>query len=99
MEFLRDESIDEAEPTTEETSKDIAIVDSGEEKGPNPVDSSVELDKPEAWSDQHQGGTKKGIIGNWLEVIGRLRISERGYLNSDFFQRRRCCPVLCFFLV
>ena len=77
MEFLRDESIDEAEPTTEETSKDIAIVDSGEEKGPNPVDSSVELDKPEAWADQHQGGTKKGIIGNWLEVIGRLRISER----------------------
>ena len=81
MEFLRDESVDKAESQTEETSKDIAIVDSGGEKESIPGDSAVELDKPEAWSDHQQGGTKKGTIGNWLnwlKIIGRLRITERG---------------------
>ena len=73
MEFLRDGSIDEAEFPTE-TPKDIAVINSGGEKGSNPADFAVELDKPEACFDHQKEGTKKGTIGNWLKVIGRHRM-------------------------
>ena len=99
MEFLRDESIDEAESQTKETWKDVSIIDSGGKKGSNPGDSAVELDKPEAWSDHHQEGTRKRTMGswlNWLKVVGRSRECiryQRGSFNFIFFQRRRCCLV------
>ena len=102
MEFLRDESVDEAESQTKETSKDVGIIHSGGEKGSNPGNSAVELDKPEAWSDHQKGGTKKGTIGNWLKVIGRRRECIRyqvGSFGFIFFQRRRCCLVPCSSLV
>ena len=74
MEFLRNGSIDEAEPTTEETSKDIAIVDSGGEKGSSPADSAVELDKPEAWSEHHQGEPRQEQL-----AIGSKSLVGLGY--------------------
>ena len=103
MEFLRDGGIGKAESQTEETSKDIAIINCGEKRESNLGDSAVGLETPEVWYADQQGKIKKGTRGNllnWFKVIGKLRIlEERGYSNSNFFQRRRCCPVLFFFLV
>ena len=84
MEFLRDGSIDEAE-SPRENSNDIAIIDSGRERGSSPADVafafdfafdlSNEFETPEAWSD-HQEKVKTGTNGRWLDwlkVIGKQR--------------------------
>ena len=70
MEFLREEDTESAE-----TSKDIAVIDSGGKKGSNPGDSAVELEKSEAWPDHHSRAKKetRGKRLNWLKVIGKHR--------------------------
>ena len=88
MEFLRDGSIDKAE-SARETPKDIAIIDSGGERGSNPVDAtsafdiafdlSNEFETPKACRD-HQGKVKNGTYGKWLDwlkVIGKQRVCFR----------------------
>ena len=78
MEFLRDGSIDEAE-SPRENSNDIAIINSGRERGSSPVDVAAAFDiafdfsnefkTPEAWPD-HQGKVKTAVVKAVMQSTG-----------------------------